>query len=112
MGERDIKRRAGCLNGMPTALLVLDVLCLPLVPGMAALFTDQGAGAMLDYLLAGLTGGYAAHTLGRMMLFFINCLWAVWLEPRAAVCALPCWLCMLLAAAVLWSARRAVGRGN
>ena len=100
MEKTAVQRLAKVLRFLVSAVLVLNLICLLLVPGFAALLAEGELGAVLDYLKDE-TAAYPAHTLGHMLMFFLNCLWAVWAQGDAALLTVFFWLCGTCTALIL-----------
>ena len=75
------------LSGLIFPAVVLDVLALPLAPGLAALLAEEGPGALEElgrYLAERAGGGYGLHNFGHAAAFFLLCWRWVWLDGRTA----------------------------
>lgn len=106
MEKTAVQKLAAVLRLMVWIIFAVNLLCLVLVPGFAALAAEGGmAASVLDYLKNELTG-YPAHTLGHILMFFASCLWAVWLDRNSAVLTVFFWLCGVCTALILWQAKK------
>lgn len=106
MEKNAVQHLTRILRGLVIAVLIVNILCMFLVPGLAWLLADGGPDAVRKYLIEELAAGYTAHTMGHLLLFFLNCLWAVWLDWSAALLTLFYWLCGLCTATILWQAKK------
>ncbi len=105
MEKTAVQKLAKVLRLMVCIVFALNLLCLVLVPGFAALAAEGGLADLLDYLINELAG-YPAHTLGHILMFFASCLWAVWLDRNSAVLTVFFWLCGVCTALILWQAKQ------
>ncbi len=105
MERTAVQKLAKALRLMVCIVFAVNLLCLVLVPGFAALAAEGGLADLLDYLINELAG-YPAHTLGHILMFFASCLWAVWLDRNSAVLTVFFWLCGVCTALILWQAKQ------
>ena len=105
MEKTAVQRLAGVLRLLVWIVFVINLLCLLLVPGFAGLVADRGLSSMLAYLRNELAN-YPVHTLGRVLMFCLTCLWAVWMNWHTALLTVFFWLCGGCTAAILWQAKR------
>ncbi len=105
MEKTSVQRLAKILRLMIWIVFAVNLFCLLLVPGFAALTAEGGRASLLGYLKNELAG-YPAHTLGHILMFFSGCLWAVWLDRHSALHTIFFWLCGVCTALILWQAKR------
>ncbi len=108
MENTSVQRLAKLLRLSVWVVWAVNLICLTLVPGFAALAAEGGRACVLSFLKSELNEltGYPAHTLGHILMFFANCLWAVWMDWRSAVLAVFFWLCGTCTALILWQAKK------
>ncbi len=107
MEKTDVQRLARVLKFLVTAILLLNLFCLLLVPGAAVLLKDGGMPMLRRAVAAALElPGYEGQGLSSLPLFFLNCLWAMWRDGETIVLALFYWVCGGCTAVILQQARR------
>ena len=112
MEPTKVQRLAQILRVLVLAVFVCNLICLPLVPGLAALLADGGPAMLRAALVAALgLPGYEGTGFSSLPLFFLNCLWAVWAVVRtgqtaAALLTVFFWLCGGCTAVILWQAKK------
>ncbi len=105
MEKTSVQRLAHILRLMIWIIFAVNLFCLLLVPGFAALTAEGGRASLLGCLKNELAG-YPAHTLGHILMFFAGCLWAVWLDRHSALHTIFFWLCGVCTALILWQAKK------
>ena len=106
------RRLALVLRLLVLVVFVVNLLVLPLVPGISALLADGGPNALKDAVAAALAlPGYEGTGVSSLPLFFTNCLWAVWAvvgtgEVAPALLTVFFWLCGTCTALILWQAKK------
>ena len=107
MEKTQVQRLARVLWWLVLAVLAVNLLSLLLVPGLSALLADGGPAMIWRALAAAMElEGYEGQGLPSLPLFFLNCLWAVWLQRNTALLTLFYWLCGSCTALILWQAKR------
>lgn len=92
-------------------VLVLTVfgICLfslLLTPGFAALLAEGGPEMVRRAFAAAFElPGYEGQGFKSLPMFFVVCLWAVWMQLDTALLTLFYWLCGLCVLVILWQAR-------
>ena len=107
MEKTAVQHLARVLRILVVLVLALNLFCLLLVPGISVLLREDGELVwMHQYIKEGLASGYAVHTLGHVVLVFLNCVWGVWTRLDTALLTLFYWLCGACTAVILWQAKR------
>ena len=112
MEHTAVQRLARVLRVLVVAVFILNVLVMPLVPGLSALLADGGPERVRAAFAAALgQPGYEGTGFASLPLFFLNCLWAVWAavgtgEAAPALLTVFFWLCGCCTALILWQAKR------
>ena len=105
MEKNTVRHLAKVLRFLVLAVLVLNLICLLLVPGLSALLTGGELRAMGRYVFRELPE-YPGHTLGHVLMFFVSCFWAVWSQWDTTLLTLFFWLCGVCTALILWQAKK------
>ena len=110
MEKTNVQRLAGVLRVLVIVVLVCNLLCLLLVPGIAGLLAEGGPAALRlwtlgQYLAEGAADGYLVHNLGHVVMFFAMSWQWVWSNGAAAFITLFFWLCEICTALILWQAK-------
>lgn len=106
MRMTSVKKLAGTLRWLVLAVLVLNLVCLLLVPGVVGLLLEGGPRKLLHYLAGEVANGYVAHTLGHVGMYFACSLLAVWQQKETAVWTIFFWIWGTCTAVMLWQAKR------
>ena len=111
MEQTAVQRLARGLRVLVLAVFFLNLLVMPLVPGLSALLAEGGPGMVRLALAAALDlPGYEGMGFSSLPLFFLNSLWAVWAvagrgEVTVALLTVFFWLCGTCTALILWQAK-------
>ena len=108
MEETAVQRLARVLKLLVTAVLVLNLFCLLLVPGIVAYVSDGGPDllvrAMKEEVAMWLGQGNEAHF--PMAVVFLTSWAAVWRGAYTSLLTLFYWLCGICTALILWQAKK------
>ena len=97
---------ARTLRVLVLAVLALNLFCLALVPGFAALLADGGPDMIRRALLAAMEQpGYEGQGFVSLPMFFLCAITGVWFQIDTAVLTLFLWLCGICTALILWQAK-------
>ena len=111
MEQTAVQRLARVLRVLVLAVFFLNLLVMPLVPGLSALLAEGGPCMVRLALAAALDlPGYEGIGFSSLPLFFLNSLWAVWAvagrgEVTVALLTVFFWLCGACTALILWQAK-------
>ena len=101
MEKTAVQRLAEVLRLMVWIVLVVNLLCLLLVPLFAVLVIDGNWFTTLQDLRE-----YTVHTLGHLLIMCPLAFLAVWSEWHSALLTVFFWLCGTCTALILWQAKR------
>ena len=102
-----VQRMAGALRVLVLLVLVCNLLCLLLVPGLAGLLADGGPDTVRRAFGAALgLPGYEGQGFRSLPMYFIVSLWGVWTDGAAAFITAFLWLCGVCTALILWQAKK------
>ena len=106
MEQTAVQRLAKLLKALVSAVLILNLFCLLLVPGAAVLLKDGGMPMLRQAFAAALElPGYEGQVFRSLPLFFLSCLVWMWRDGETVVLALFYWVCGTCTAVVLHQAR-------
>ena len=108
MEKNTVRHLAKVLRVLVLAVLVLNLICLLLVPGIVAYVSDGGPGllvrAVKEEVEMWLGQGNEAHF--SMAVVFLTSWTAVWGEAYTSLLTLFYWLCGICTALILWQAKK------
>ena len=100
MEKTAVQRLARVLKGMVTGVFVLNLLCLPLAPGVVVFWLEGES--VLEWL-----GHGSGDGAFWVFIIFLGAFWGLFRLPCAlALWSLFFWLCGGCTAVILWQARR------
>lgn len=106
MEQTAVQRLAKLLKALVSAVLVLNLFCLLLVPGAAVLLKDGGMPMLRQAFAAALElPGYEGQGFRSLPMFFLSCLVWMWRDGETVFLALFYWVCGTCTAVVLHQAR-------
>ncbi len=112
MNQTAVQRLARVLRVLVLAVFFLNLLVMPLVPGLSALLMEGGPEMVSAVFSAALDQlGRGEIDSAALPLFFGNALVAVWVVTRSGESAVALltvffWLCGTCTAVILWQAKR------
>jgi len=100
----DVKKLARVLRWLVLAVLILNLICLPMVPGLVALVLDGGPGMIRKAFYH----HFVNDGLGfrSLPMFFLTVLGAFWKDGALALWSVFFWLWGICTAGMLWQAKR------
>lgn len=108
MEKTAVQKLAKVLRLLVWIVLVLNLLCLLLVPGFVAYLVEGGPAEVTRVLCHGLEqwlGGQGDRNFTIVLTFFASW-WVVWTETYPALLTLFFWTCGACTASILWQAKR------
>lgn len=104
MEHTSIQTTAKVLRVLVLAVFVLNLLVMPLVPGLVVQLVGEGPGRMFSALKAmfGLFGGEEQLSVWQ---YILTALCWVWMDRMLAFVTVFFWLCGVCTAVILWQAK-------
>lgn len=105
MEQTSVQKMAKVLRVLVMAVFVLNLLVMPLVPGLVVQLVGEGPGRMFGALKAmfGLLGGEEQLSVWQ---FILTALCWVWTDRMLTFVTVFFWLCGVCTAVILWQAKK------
>ena len=104
MEHTSVQTTAKVLRVLVLAVFVLNLLVMPLVPGLVVQLVGEGPGRMFSTLKA-MFGLFGSEEQLSVWQYILTALCWVWMDRMLAFVTIFFWLCGVCTAAILWQAK-------